>query len=74
MKPRYCAGFFMVTERPLNADLSQTLRQAEWPVWCAIAAVEIQSVYDSNVPILLKNSIKMEDCFSAKNQTIMNFS
>jgi len=25
-------------------------------------------------PILLKNSIKMEDCFSAKNQTIMNFS
>ena len=35
---------------------------------------QIHYVRDGYVPILLKNSIKMEDCFSAINQTIMNFS
>jgi len=28
---------------------------------------------DSKVPILLKNSIKMDDCFSAEKQSIPNF-
>jgi hypothetical protein len=40
----------------------------------SIADVHKILLMGSNVPILLKNSIKAEDCFSAKNQTIMNFS